>query len=116
MELQRIREQLSDQISQNEIWDEKLTDTNPGNYGWEGTDLQISADDIFANIPNKTFTFKNADLSFTARIGGSSDNDSMMMDFSKIASGSGTFEFTDKDNIVISEIEADVDLDLFSED
>lgn len=116
MSIDEIREQLAYKISTDMIWDEKTNDTNPGNYGCDDVETELSAEDIYVDIPNLKFTFKNAQYSFSARVGGSRDEDSLMFPFSTIATGEGTFEFKDKNTVEIEEIEVYADLDLFNED
>jgi len=115
MNIDEIREQLACEISTNFIWDEKTNDTNPGNYGCDDVETELSAEDIYVDIPNLNFTFKNAQYSFKARIGGSRNEDSVMVPFSTTANGKGKFDFKDKDNVEITEIEVYADLELFPE-
>ena len=116
MSIDEIREQLAYKISTDMIWDEKTNDTNPGNYGCDDVEAEVSAENIFVDIPNGTFTFKNALYSFSARIGGSRVEDSQMFPFSTDAKGEGKFIFKDKDTVEIDEIEVYADLDLFEEE
>jgi hypothetical protein len=116
MNIEEIREQLAYKISTNEIWDEKTNETEPGNYGCDDVEAEVLSSNIFVDIPNGTFTFKNAVYSFSARIGSSNDEDSVMFPFSTLATGNGTFVFTDKKNVDIAEISVIADLDLFAED
>jgi hypothetical protein len=114
MSIDEIREQLAYKISTDMIWDEKTNDTTPGNYGCDNVTAVLSSDDIYVDIPNLTFTFKNANYSFSARVGGSRDEDSHMYPFSTIAKGEGKFEFKDKGTVEIAEIDVYADLDLFA--
>lgn len=116
MNIDEIREQLANKISTHMIWDEKTNDTNPGNYGCDDVEAELSAEDIFVDIPNGTFKFKKALYSFRARIGGSRDEDSLMFPFSTSATGEGTFVFADKNNVEVDDIDVFADLDLFKED
>ena len=116
MHIDEIREQLANNIAMDMVWDEKTNDTNPGNYGCNDVEAQLSAEDIFVDIPNKTFSFENAQYSFSARIGGSRDEDSHMFPFNTIAKGEGTFVFKDKSTVEIDEIQVYADLDLFKEE
>lgn len=116
MGIDEIREQLAIKISYQDIWEELLNDTNPGNHGCENVEVQLLGTDIFVDIAKKKFTFKNASFSFTARIGGTRDEDSHLFDFNKAADGDGTFDFVDKSTVEVTDIEVDVDLELFDED
>lgn len=116
MNIDEIREQLAFKISTDMIWNEKTSDTNPGNYVCDDVEAELSAEDVYVDIPNLTFTFKNAKYSFSARIGGSRDEDSHMFPFCTVANGEGKFEFKDKDTVEVSEIEVYADLDLFAEE
>lgn len=111
MLLDEIREKIAELLSQHSEWVNKLNDTEPGNYGIEDYDVSVTKDDIYVDIPSRTFTFKNVEFSFTAVLGGS--NDGFNVDAQKTATGTGTFEFVDgSDNILLEEIEIQVDLDL----
>tara|TARA_R110001606_G_scaffold353410_1_gene503949 strand:+ start:275 stop:622 length:348 start_codon:yes stop_codon:yes gene_type:complete len=114
MTIDEIRDKLAENISQNhETWGDLLSDTNPGNYGSSYWEIELKPTDIFVDIPNRTYTFKNAQFSFTVRIG-ESGKDGVDMDFSKQAKGKGEFDFSnDGKDVVIKEMEIDVDLDLF---
>lgn len=116
MTLDEIREQLASKIATDMIWDDKTNDTEPGNYGCDDLEVELSPDDVYVNIPKQTFTFKNARYSFSARIGGSREEDSHLFPFSTIASGEGEFVFKDKGTVEVAEIEVFADLDLFAED
>lgn len=117
MLLEEIQEQLAEIISYDERWVNKLDDSTPGHYGVEDWDIQISDDDIWVDIPNRKFSFKNAQFSFKLRLGGSSDDDSIKDSFSKPANGHGTFEFTkDGKGIELHDLEIDFELDLYAEE
>lgn len=116
MTLDEIREQIASKIAIDMIWDDKTNDTEPGNYGCDDLEVELSAEDVFVNIPKLTFSFKNARFSFSARIGGSREEDSYSFPYSTIANGEGEFVFKDKDTVEIAEIKVFADLNLFTED
>jgi len=114
MDIDIIREKVANKISENhEEWSDVLNDANPGHYGASYWEVEVNPNDIWVDIPNRTYTFKNAQFSFTVRLG-ESGKDGMDMDFSKVASGKGKFDFSnDGNDIELKELEIDVDLDLF---
>jgi hypothetical protein len=58
MSIDEIREQLAYKISTDMNWDRKTNDTNPGNYGYVDVEVALSEENIFIDIPNRTFTLK----------------------------------------------------------
>jgi hypothetical protein len=116
MTIDQIREKLANKIELSSQWIDELNDTNPGHYGVEDWDVSLNHENIWVDIPKNTFTFKDANFAFDLRIGGSRDEDSSIMKFSKIATGKGNFSFSSKRNDVeIDEMELNFDLDLFSD-
>ncbi len=74
----------------------------------------MSIQGIWVEVPKRTFTFKNAELSFSARLGGSSERNGYDQKFSEVVSGQGQFEFVRNTNDVkITEIEINESLDLY---
>lgn len=110
-----MREKLSIEISNNsqEIWGELLTDTEPGNYGANYWEVELLSKDIWVEIQKREFSFKNARFSFEVRLGGSSDESGSDMSFSKVAKGSGKFDFGENNSMIVKELDIQVDLDLF---
>lgn len=117
MDIDEIREQIAIEISSNSQsdWGEALTDTNPGHYGANYWEVELKSEDVWVDIPKKTFTYKNALFSFDVRLGGSSEESGADMSFSKIAKGEGEFSFVEG-GIKIEDLEIKVDLDLFGDD
>jgi len=110
-----IKEKLAELISSNEEWLDILNNTSPGHYGVENWDVTIYPNDVWLNIPERTFTFRQVEFSFELVLGGS--NDGFNQDFSKLVNGNGTFRFTaDNSDIEIEEMDLEMDLDLVSED
>lgn len=114
MHIETIQESLAIQINSNPQWADKLNDCNPGHYGVEDFDVDVSEKDIWVNIPEKTFSFNNTPFSFKLKLGSSNDEDGFKSTFSKVATGSGTFKFETGRNITIESLEIVVDLDLFA--
>lgn len=116
MEINVIREKLVDKLTTSDIndkWIDILQNTNPGNYGVENIEISVDFNDIWVDVPEKTFSFKNAELIFSARLGGSSDKNGYDANFKIEISGSGQFEFTNKSkdvNIVYFSINEHLDL------
>lgn len=116
MEWHAIKDQLIDKLTNDDVWINLLSDTTPGNYGVEEWEVQIDYDNFYVDIPNRAFSFKNAEFSGTLIFGASKGDSSFDHKFRKPADGKGIFKFLDKDNLEIEETEIDVDLDIFSDD
>lgn len=120
MHIDTMGEIIADKLGSEEDmrWhDEILQDTNPGHYGTEDLDVGISSDDIWVDVPKKTFTFKNANISFSARLGGSSDKNGYDENFSLIVSGSGSFDFSNNNqDIEVKDFSVNESLDLYGEE
>lgn len=117
MEISLIREKLADKLCSTEVYDnwiDILQETNPGNYGVEDIEINVDVNDIWVVIPERTFTFKNTELSFCARLGGSSDESGYDANFKKVVSGNGKFDFYNKSqDIKIMEFTINENLDLY---
>lgn len=96
MDINKIRECISDKLSSvvtHELWGDILQETSPGNYGFEVDSVSVGKNDIWVEIPERTFSFKNLNLQFSARLGASNERDGYDENFEFILSGSGTFSF-----------------------
>jgi hypothetical protein len=114
MEIDVIREKLSEKLDDLFLWNDILQETDPGNYGTEDVEVIIYPQDIWVDIQSRTFTFKNGNLSFCARLVSSNDEDGYNEDFAFTVSGSGEFEFIEKSkDIQINKIEINEKLDLY---
>jgi len=113
MDIEKIKEKLAIEISKSDKWLDKLNDTNPGHYGVEDWDVKISVDNIWVDIPNRTFNFNKVTFDFELQIGGSSKESGFKSSFSKVAKGQGAFKFNNSIDISINEIEIEFDMDLF---
>ena len=120
MEIDLIREKLADRLcSADECinWMNLLDDTSPGNYGVEDVDVHVTMKDVWVDIPKRSFEFKNANLSFSARLGGSSDKNGYDEKFSKVVSGSGMFDFSKAGkDIEIKEFAINESIELYGDD
>jgi hypothetical protein len=117
MEINLIREKIVEKLSSLEEYDNWvniLQDTNPANYGVDAIEVHVEINDIWVDIPKKTFTFKNANLTFYARLGGSNDENGYDQNFDKVVSGYGEFRFTkNSQDIDIIEFYINEDLQLY---
>jgi hypothetical protein len=117
MEINLIREKLTEIICSDELfdnWVNILQHTNPGNYGVEDIRINVDYRNIWVNIQERTFTFKNAEILFSARLGGSNEKNGYDANFNKEISGQGQFEFVkNSDDLIITEIEINEPLDLY---
>ena len=96
MDINDIRESISDNLSSvmtHELWDDILQETNPANYGFEVDYVSVEKNDIWVDVPNLTFTFKNLELQFSARLVASNLRDGYDKDFKFKLSGTGKFVF-----------------------
>jgi transcriptional regulator with XRE-family HTH domain len=114
MTLETIREKVTEKVIFDETWLYKLDDSSPGHYGVNDHEVELSSEDVFVNIPQRSFQFKNANFHFDLNLMSSKDgNPHKGM---KVADGNGTFRFSqDGKNIELEILNIDVDLDLFSE-
>ncbi len=119
MEINVIREKLVDKLMSSETYDrwiDILQETNPANYGVEDIEISVDDKDIWIDIPGKTFTFKSAELIFSARLGGSSDESGYDANCRIAISGNGQFEFTNKSqDIKIIDFSINEHLELYPE-
>ena len=88
-----IQKQIAESLDMNsdDLWSEALIDTIPEHRGLDDLSFEIMADNLVIDSSLRTFTFKNGTLSFSARLGSSSETDGVDVPVSKAVSGSGTF-------------------------
>ncbi len=98
MEIDDIRKEIAQKLSSDEYssWVSLLDDSSPGHYGVEDLDVDIDYSDIFVDIPNRTFTFKNVGFSFTLQIGSSNNRDGYVDKFNRVVSGNGGFSLKEQ--------------------
>jgi hypothetical protein len=110
MKPEEIREKIAEKLQYHESFLEALDETNPGHYGVVDYDVFITPKNILVDIPERTYTFDKVDFSFKLKIGGSSDRDGYEQSFSRIASGSGDFDFLrNNTDIIIGENSVEID-------
>lgn len=114
MTIDKIREQLSIEISESLEWENKLDNSSPGHYGVLDSNVSLSEDDIWVDVPTRTFTFKNAIFDFDLMLGES--NDGSEASFSRPAKGKGIFNFENSNKVVIEKMNLEFNLDLFAEE
>lgn len=116
MQIDEIREQIAVIISTDmSIWDDVLNDTSPGNYGCEDWEAEVDFNDIFVDIPARTFTVKNGSFSADLVMGASKGDSSFTESYSKSFSAAGNFDFKNSKEIIITEIDIDIDRQIYSE-
>lgn len=113
MNIDQIRIALADKISSHSEWHDVLEQSEPGHYGIIDSEVNITKDNIWVDIPNRTFTFKEVDFNFKLQM--MSSNDGIEDDFSRITGGSGMFQMNGN-NVVIEEMKIEIDLDLYAEE
>ena len=115
--LDEIRDQIVSSMNMNsdEIWWKILDDTNPAHYGVEDISFYVDINDVWVNVPERTFTFKEGSLSFYARLGASKGDHSADMKFTLLLSGEGEFEFKNGE-AAATNFRVNGNFDLFSGD
>jgi hypothetical protein len=117
MEIDVARKKLVDELNSFETfdkWVDILQDTNPANYGVEDVEIDIDYNDIWVDMREKTFTFENAELAFSARLGGSNEESGYDANFKLVVSGNGQFEFINKSHdLRIVDFKINEDLELY---
>ncbi len=104
MEINKIRETLSDLVANHhDFWLEALQDTSPAHYGINDWDVCVYPKDIWVDIPNRSFKFKNATFTFDIRLGESGE-DGADSNFEEQVSGYGIFDFLPNEDIQINEL------------
>lgn len=98
-----------------EQWFSILDNTDPGHYGAEIPEFAIDITDIWVNVQERTFTFKQGTLSFGCRLGSSREEDGVDMDFSLPVSGEGEFRFSDARTVEVVRFSINESLDLFGD-
>jgi len=120
MHIDEIREKVADKLSSAEemmSWIDLLQDTSPGHYGIEDVDVDVSAKDIWVDVPKREFSFKNASISFSARLGASSDEHGYDDNFTKTVTGQGKFDFSDgSKDVTLMELSINENIELYEEE
>ena len=96
-------------------WLEILENTTPGHYGVNDCDVDVHPKDIYSDVPNGCFTFKNATLSFSVRLGGSSDESGFDVKCKKVVSGEGSFKFENAKKIKVLDFSINEELDIYDD-
>jgi len=116
MHLDEIRDGICESICSIEghnLWDEILQETCPANYGFEVESVLVERNDIWVDVPKRTFNFKNLELRFSARLVSSNLEDGYDKGFHFKLSGSGSFVFKNKSqSIQVEQIYIDENEDL----
>ncbi|MCT4142359.1 hypothetical protein [Elizabethkingia anophelis] len=114
MHIDQIRNIIADKIRDNaDIWNNVISNTNPGNYGCDEWEVEIDLNDIFVNIPKEIFTINNGYFRADLVLGSSNGDSSFSQDYSKSFTGNGKFEFNGGHDINIKEIDIDIDPDIY---
>ena len=117
MQIDEIREQIAELISTDmDIWNDVLNDTSPGNYGCNHWDAEIDYNDIFVNIPERTFTVKNGNFSADLIMGSSNGDSSFNESYNKPFSAIGKFDFKESQKTEITEINIDISSDIYADE
>lgn len=115
MDIDVIRGKIADKINYDlDIWNDVLNGTSPGNYGCDGWDVEVDYNDVYVDIPNRTFKVYRGNFSADLVMGASRGDSSFNTTYSKPFDANGQFEFDGSDEIVIEEIKINIDNDVFS--
>ena len=93
-----------------------MQETNPANYGYEVDSVLAERNDIWVDVPPRTFAFTGLHLSFLARLAGTKDGYNQQFHFR--LSVSGSFEFTEGSRgirVVRISLDEDQDLELYGQ-
>jgi hypothetical protein len=112
--LDEIKEQIARSLDAycDEQWFSILDNTTPGHYGVENLSFRLASKDLWVDVPQKAFFFKNGARSFSARLGSSREEDGLDINFSKLVPGLGTFDFNASGDITIADLEINEKIDL----
>lgn len=114
MQIQEIREQIINQLQSDvDIWNNILSETNPGNYGVNDWEVEINESKLYVDIPNKEFSFRENSFSANLVMGASKGDSSFDMSFNKMFKGTGTFDFENSNSVKISNVEIEIDKNVF---
>lgn len=116
MEIESIREKIVEKLDSGEtieLWFQVLNDTTPGHYGVEDIDVNIKSEDIWVDVPARTFSFKKLSLSFKARLWASNDRDGYDENFKLTLSGDGHFDFKGPNDVTVKDFHVNEPLDLY---
>ena len=115
MEIERMREIISDKLAVYPWEVDVEIETNPGNYGLEDIHIDAGTKDIWVEVPKRTFTFKG-ELSFSARLSASGKT-GYDENFTKKVTGSGQFEFVPNNNdLTISNVQINETFELYEDE
>lgn len=113
MNIDLIRGKIAEKLNNSfDFWSHCLTDTNPGNYGADEWEVNATMENIFVDIPNRTFTFKEVEFSFDVRLN-SSGEDGFDENFDFLVDGEGKFDFPESGKIILKELVLLTPLDLY---
>lgn len=117
MQLDEIREQIAELVSTDfDVWNDVLNNTSPGHYGCDHWKAEIDYNDIYVNIPERTFTVKNGHFTADLILGSSKGDSSFNESYSKPFSARGKFDFKNSDKLNIEKIDIEIDSDIYGED
>jgi hypothetical protein len=114
MTIDEIKEQIATSLDAccDEQWFSILDHTTPGHYGVEDLSFRLASKDLWIDVPQKAFYFKNGTLSFSARLGSSREEDAIDINHSQLVSGLGTFDFDASGDITVGDLEINEEIDL----
>lgn len=116
MNIDLIREKIAEKLNDSfDFWSYCLTNTTPGNYGSNEWGINATMENIYVDIPNRKFTFKDVEFNFDVRLN-SSGEDGFDENFFFLVDGEGKFNFPESGKIILKELKLITPIDLFPED
>jgi len=117
MDIDKIRIEIAEKLSNDfDAWNDVLNNTNPGNYGCDQWDVEIDFNDIYVDIPKRSFELTNGIFSADLVLGASKGDTSFNMGYNKVFNAFGKFKFENANSITIEEVDIEIDPDIFGED
>lgn len=113
MELSKIRELLQIEIAKHDSWLNVLSETSPGNYGLNSFDIEVQDIGFWVDIQKRTFSFKEALVDVNFIMGSSKGDTSFDQAFTTIASGNGTFDFDGPNKVIVVDLIAEANLNIY---
>ena len=116
MEIDEIRNQIAEKLSNDfDVWNDVINNTSPGNYGCDYWEAEVDYNDVYVDVPRRTFNVKNGSFSADLIMGASKGDSSFDTKYAKSFTANGKFDFENSNTIKFEEINIDIDSDIFSD-
>lgn len=115
MHIDFIREKIAEKLNDSfDFWSDCLTNTSPLTYGADDLEINATIQNIYVDVPNRKFTFKDVKFKFNVRLN-SSGEDGVDKNFFRLVNGEGEFDFAATEKINLKKMRLLTTLDLYSE-